>query len=288
MSTGLRASRPIPKQSRMAQTSPSPSPSLPVAVSIAGSDSGGGAGIQADLLTFAAHDVFGTTAITCLTAQNPDGVSAVEALPSAFVRAQLDQLASYFPLGAAKTGMLFSSDIITAVAAFLDAQPNLPVVVDPVMVATSGALLLERKAVVAFSERLLPRATIITPNLDEAGVLLGTTPDSVAKMEDAVRELRARYQVPVLLKGGHLGGPELVDLFLDAEGELHRFTHERVEGVNTHGSGCTLAAALAARLARGEALADAVEGALGYLAQMLQRPLRVADETFLAHRPATG
>ena len=146
---------------------------LPVALTIAGSDSGGGAGIQADLLTFAAHGVFGTTAITALTAQNPAGVSAVHPVPAAFVREQAEQVARFFKIGAAKTGMLANAEIICAVADFFEAHREIRLVLDPVMIATSGAKLIDDEAVSVLRERLIPLASLVTPNLDEAEVLLG-------------------------------------------------------------------------------------------------------------------
>ena len=224
---------------------------LPVALSIAGSDSGGGAGIQADLLTFAANGVFGTTAITCLTAQNPDGVTAVQSMPAEFVSEQIHQVHRFFALGAIKTGMLFNTEIIEAVAAFVQTHPEIPLVVDPVMVATSGARLLEESAIEALQARLLPQASLITPNLDEAAVLLGRRPSTVPEMEAAAAELAAKVGVPVLLKGGHLEQErELVDILATADGNCSAFTALRIDKVNTHGSGCTLSSAIAANLAR--------------------------------------
>lgn len=253
-----------------------------IALTVAGSDSGGGAGIQADLLTFAARGVFGTTAITCLTAQNPDGVSAVEALPPPFVREQIEQVARYFSLGAAKTGMLLNAGIIGEVANFFAGHRDLPLVVDPVMVATSGAVLLEEAAITALREQLLPRATIITPNLDEAAVLLDQSirPED---MGDATQRLCDTFGTAVLLKGGHLPGDQLVDMLAIPGDGTRLYRHERIPGVHTHGSGCTLASAIAAELAKGEALPDAVETALAYLWAGLRTPLPIGREHFIAH-----
>ncbi|MCC5840668.1 MAG: bifunctional hydroxymethylpyrimidine kinase/phosphomethylpyrimidine kinase [Opitutales bacterium] len=252
------------------------------ALTVAGSDSGGGAGIQADLLTFAARGVFGTTAITCLTAQNPGGVSAVEALPPAFVREQMEQVARYFSLGAAKTGMLLNAGIIAEAAAFFAGQRDLPLVVDPVMVATSGAVLLERSAITALREQLLPRATVITPNLDEATVLLGQSirPED---METAALQLSDTFATAVLLKGGHLPGDDLLDVLVIPGEKARAYRHERIPGVHTHGSGCTLASAIAAELAKGEALPDAVETAIAYLRAGMRTPLPIGREYFIAH-----
>ena len=258
---------------------------LPVALTIAGSDSGAGAGIQADLLTFAAHGVFGTTAITCLTAQNPDGVTAIETLPASFVLEQILQVHRHFKLRALKTGMLHSPAIVTAVADFLRAEPGIPAVIDPVMVATSGAVLLEPEAVAAMREQLLPRAILVTPNLDEVAVLLGEKPAAAAAMVAAARKLAQSYGVAFLVKGGHLSGDELVDVLAQPGGDARTYASRRIQGVDTHGSGCTLSAAIAANLARGSRLDDAVEAARAYLLRGLEHSLLVGRRRFINHRP---
>ncbi len=256
---------------------------LPVALTIAGSDSGGGAGIQADLLTFAARGVFGTTAITCLTAQNPREVTGVEAVSPEFLRKQLDAVAAYFDLSVIKTGMLFNVELVDTVHAFAEERPEVPLVVDPVMVATSGAMLLEAEAQAAM-RRLLRRATIFTPNLDEAAVLLGWRPASPGDMERAAGELTASTGAALLLKGGHLQGDDLVDLLAVPGTPLKAIRHKRILNVNTHGSGCTLASALAAEVAKGSSLEAAVDSALGYLHAAMRRPMEVSGEHFIAHR----
>lgn len=257
---------------------------LPVALTIAGSDSGGGAGIQADLKSFTANGVFGTTAITCLTAQNPEGVSAIEAMPPAFVREQIEQVHRYFKIAAIKTGMLFNAEIIEAVAAFLEEHPDIPCVVDPVMVSTSGAVLLHDSAIAALKERLLPRANLLTPNLDEAAVLLGEKPDSPDTMATAARELAAGCGAAVLLKGGHLAdGKEVTDILALPDGETSVFTARRIEGVDTHGSGCTLSSAIAANLAQGWGLTKAVGEALTYLRRGLRQPILLDGRPFIQH-----
>ncbi|MDD2765625.1 MAG: bifunctional hydroxymethylpyrimidine kinase/phosphomethylpyrimidine kinase [Opitutaceae bacterium] len=256
-----------------------------VALTIAGSDSGAGAGIQADLLTFAAHEVFGTTAITCLTAQNPDGVTAIEALPASFVAEQIQQVHRYFKVRALKTGMLFSAEIISVVADFLRRQRQIPAVVDPVMVATSGAVLLPPEARTALKEKLLPCAALVTPNLDEVGVLLGEKPATPAAMAAAGRQLVQTYGVPFLVKGGHLAGGDLTDLLVKPNGQVSTYTAQRVTGVDTHGSGCTLSAAITANLARGLGLDYAVEAARVYLLRGLQRSFVLGDRRFINHRP---
>lgn len=253
-----------------------------MALTIAGSDSGGGAGIQADLLTFAAHGVFGTTAITCLTAQNPREVTGVEAVSPDFLLQQLDAVAVYFDLSVIKTGMLFNAELVDTVRAFAEERRDVPLVVDPVMVATSGAVLLEADAQAAM-RRLIQLATVFTPNLDEAAVLLGWHPESPADMERAADELTASTGAAVLLKGGHLRGDDLVDLLAIPGGPRKAMRRERIHNINTHGSGCTLASAIAAELAKGPALEAAVEAALAYLEAAMRRPLEVAGEHFIAH-----
>lgn len=257
---------------------------LPVALTIAGSDSGGGAGIQADILTFAACGVFATSAITCLTAQNPDGVSGVHPCPGAFVREQADRVAEFFPVGAVKTGMLLNADIIGAVAGFLAAHPRIPYILDPVMVATSGARLLDASALTALREKLVPRAALVTPNLDEAAILLGRRPAGAPpeQTEDAIL-LAVRLGVPVLLKGGHAETETLTDIFATPAGETLVLGATRNSSVDTHGSGCTLAAAIAAHLARGLPLPDAVAAAHAHLQRGIHAPLRVAGRDYIAH-----
>ena len=262
-----------------------PPDECPVALTIAGSDSGGGAGIQADLLTFSAHGVFGTTAITCLTAQNPDGVTAIEVLPAPFVAEQIQQVHRYYQVRALKTGMLFSAEIIGIVAHFLATHRKIPAVIDPVMVATSGARLLKSRAIAALGEKLLPQAALVTPNLDEAGALLGVRPTTLPEMTEAGCRLAARYGVPFLVKGGHLRGPGLSDVLVTPDGTVRTYGWQRREGVDTHGSGCTLSAAIAANLAKGLALRHAVEAARLYLFHGLERSLAVGDRRFINHRP---
>ena len=256
---------------------------LPAALSVAGSDSGGGAGIQADLLTFAAHGVFGLTALTCLTAQNPAGVSGVHAVPAEFVLAQSRQVSAYFQIGAWKTGMLFNAEIIAAVAGHAGAAGTPPLVCDPVMVASSGANLLQPEAVEAVKQLLLPAAFLITPNLDEAAVLLGQRPRDASDLPDAARGLARLFGTSVLLKGGHLEGNAVADTLAAKDGSLTNYLAARIPGVDTHGSGCTLSASITARMARGEPLKQAVEGARAYLRRGMEKPLRAAGRNFISH-----
>jgi hydroxymethylpyrimidine/phosphomethylpyrimidine kinase len=224
------------------------------ALTIAGSDSGGGAGIQADLKAFAAAGVHGTSAIVALTAQNTTGVTAVHEVPTELVRAQLDAVADDFDLGAAKTGMLFSRAIVEAVADWLAAHP-LPLVVDPVLLASSGARLLRDEAVELVLARLFPLATVVTPNLMEAEALVGVNGYGKAELAEALVELGAPA---ALVTGGH--GAEAVDHLFDGA-EHHEIPVERLDVGATHGAGCTHSATLAALLARGETLLDAARGA---------------------------
>jgi hydroxymethylpyrimidine/phosphomethylpyrimidine kinase len=238
------------------------------ALTIAGSDSGGGAGIQADLKTFAAHGVHGLSALAALTAQHTRGVTAVHVPDVAFLRAQVDACFDDFDIRVVKLGMLATAEVIDTVATLLDAHPGVPVVLDPVMVATSGAKLLADDALDALRNRLLPRAAITTPNLPEAELLLGTTIDSVAAMQAAAQALRARGANAVLLKGGHLAdGGDVVDIFADAEG-LHAIEHPRLK-LEAHGTGCTLASAIAARIALGDELREACIAASDYVHRAL-------------------
>jgi hydroxymethylpyrimidine/phosphomethylpyrimidine kinase len=240
-------------------------PRTPVALTIAGSDSGGGAGIQADLKTFAALGVYGTSAITALTAQNTLGVQGVLHVAPDFVAAQIASVLADFDVGAVKTGMLGTSEAIEAVAVALQGRPALPLVLDPVMVATSGDPLIDDGAVATLARVLIPRASLITPNIPEAARLTGRpAARSEEEMCQQARLLLALGPGAVLVKGGHGSGQEAVDVLIDASG-FTRFARRRVPTLNTHGTGCTLSAAIAAGLANGLELADAVAAGKEYL-----------------------
>jgi hydroxymethylpyrimidine/phosphomethylpyrimidine kinase len=229
-----------------------------IALTIAGSDSSGGAGIQADLKTFSAFGVYGASAITALTAQNTCGVQGIEAVSPAFVAQQLRSVLSDLAVGAIKTGMLANADIVMTVAEVLRSAPPRPFVVDPVMVATSGDVLLAPEAVTAVKRELLPLASLITPNLPEAAILLGT--EMAASEEAMVRQaelLRTTGCHAVLIKGGHGVGDAAIDILVSASG-VERFQRPRLATPHSHGTGCTLSAAIAALLAQGVALAPAV------------------------------
>jgi hydroxymethylpyrimidine/phosphomethylpyrimidine kinase len=237
----------------------------PIAVTMAGSDSGGGAGIQADLKTFAAFGVYGASVITALTAQNTQGVTAIHDVPPDFIAAQIDAVFTDLAVGAVKIGMLSRPAVIAAVAAGLDRHDQTDVVLDPVMIAASGARLLKPRAVDVLRRELIPRALIITPNLPEAAALLDA---EIAADEGAMREQAERLLAlgprAVLLKGGHGDGPESVDFYLDGTVEL-RLPAPRIATRNNHGTGCTLSSAIAAGLAKRLRLIEAVGEAKAYV-----------------------
>ncbi len=241
---------------------------MKVALTIAGSDSGGGAGLQADLKTFAAHGVHGTCAVTAVTAQNSVEVTDWVALDPRMVVAQMEAVATDMPVAAAKTGMLANAAIVDAVAGAARRLALPFLVVDPVMVAKGGHRLLDRGAEEAYRRLLLPLATVLTPNLPEAEVLLGRRIATREDMREAARALRALGPRSVLLKGGHLEG-DAVDVFFDGERTLE-LAAPRIETRNTHGTGCTLSAAIAARLALGAPLEDAVRGAKAYVTEAIR------------------
>ena len=244
------------------------------ALTIAGSDSGGGAGIQADLKTFAAHGVYGMCAITAITAQNTTAVTAVQAMPADLVIAQIEAVAADIHVHATKTGMLASAAIVEAVAATI-AELQLPhVVVDPVMVAKSGDRLLDDDALLAMKQELLRRAHVVTPNIPEAEALSGETIRSLSDARRAAQAIRKLGPSAVVIKGGHAEGDELIDLLFDGH-EFHEFRTRRIATRNTHGTGCTFASAIAARLALGEPLAAAVEKAQAYVAGAIRNGLAV-------------
>jgi hydroxymethylpyrimidine/phosphomethylpyrimidine kinase len=240
---------------------------VPKALTIAGSDSGGGAGIQADLKTFSAFRVFGMSVITAVTAQNSVGVQAVENLPAGFVASQLRSVLSDFGTDAAKCGMLSTAQIIEAVAATLAETPIPKLVVDPVMVAKSGDPLLQPDAREALIKRILPLALVVTPNLPEAEVLARIPVQTRADMEEAARRIHALGPRYVLVKGGHLKGDAL-DLLWNGR-EFSSFSTPRVESPNTHGTGCTFSAAIAAGLSRGQALGDSIREAKAYVTKAI-------------------
>ena len=230
-------------------------------LTIAGSDSGGGAGIQADLKTFAALGCYGMTAITALTAQNTTGVRSIHPVPPAMLADQIDAVVEDIGVDAVKIGMLHSPEIAQTVAAAIDKHQLVNVVFDPVMVATSGAVLINQDAMAVLVKEVFPRATIITPNLDEAALLVGKAITTEAEMEAAAAELIAQGAGAVLLKGGHLAGETVSDLLMQAGGEKAWMRAQRISTRNTHGTGCTLSSAIAAHMAMGKPLVNAVQSA---------------------------
>ena len=255
---------------------------LPVALTIAGSDSGGGAGVQADLKTFAALGVHGTSAITCLTAQNPRQVLGIEPCSPKIIRQQIEAVFAELPPAAVKTGMLYSAEIIRVIASLLaKVGVRKHLIVDPVMVSTSGAKLLQPAAIKALTEKLFPLAAVITPNLDETAVLLGRKPSSVEEMRAAAKALWCRHGCAVLVKGGHLrGSREAVDIFFDGRTEL-LLTAPFIRGLHLHGTGCTYSAAIAAHLALGCELPEAVIRAKKTVTRAIAGSRRIGKHTAL-------
>lgn len=248
---------------------------VPIALTIAGSDCSAGAGIQADLKTFAALGVYGLTAVTCVVAEVPRKVSRIEPVTTSMVREQIEVLLKNFRIGAIKTGLLYSAEIVCAVAQTIQngkkkAARSIPFVVDPVMIATSGDNLLEPEAVEAYENNLFPLATLVTPNLDEAALLLDTKIDDRKQMERAAKALAKKYGVSILLKGGHLRGDNAIDLLFH-NGELTEFSVPFVRGVATHGTGCTYSAAITAGLASGFSLERAIARAKKFVTESIRR-----------------
>jgi len=253
----------------------------PIALTIAGSDSGGGAGIQADLHTFAALGVHGTSAITCLTAQNPKGVSGLQACAPDILRQQIEAVFAELRPAAVKTGMLYSTPLIRVVIEIFSRRNAPPLVVDPVMVATSRARLLKPSAIAALQKELLPLAALVTPNLDEAEILVGQKLTGVEDLRWAAKEIHARFGCAALVKGGHLRGmAEAVDIFHDGKTEL-LLSAPFVRGVSTHGTGCTYSAAITAGLARGLKLPAAVQLGKEFITNAIVNSRRVGKHFVL-------
>ncbi len=242
-----------------------PQPNQQIALTIAGSDGSGGAGIQADLKTFAALDVYGASVITVLTAQNTLGIRASVAIAPDFIGTQINAIGEDLAVKATKIGMLGNADIISAVALAISCHQLGPLILDPILAATTGRKLLNSEGLHALREELLPRTSLLTPNLYEAGILAGLpTPHDEAAMRTVARTLAELGAAAVLIKGGHLGGEQCIDILWDGE-NFHRFASARLPSRNTHGTGCTLSAAITALLARGLDLVAAVAEAKTYL-----------------------
>jgi hydroxymethylpyrimidine/phosphomethylpyrimidine kinase len=249
---------------------------IPRALTIAGSDSSGGAGIQADLKTFTVFRVYGASAVTALTAQNTTGVSAIAPMTPEFVRAQIDAVLDDIGVDAAKTGMLATRAIVEVAAEAIRARSIEQLVVDPVMVAQSGAALLEPDARAALRERLIPLARVVTPNAPEAAALLDMAVESVDDLREAARRLVAGGARAALVKGGHLVGAESVDVLYDGA-EVHMLRAPRLDTPHTHGTGCMLSAAIAAGLAQGRTLLDAVRTAKQFITVAVRAGLAVGN-----------
>jgi hydroxymethylpyrimidine/phosphomethylpyrimidine kinase len=263
---------------------------VPVALSIAGSDSSAGAGIQADLKTFSALGVYGLTAVTCIVAEIPGKVSRIEPASARIIREQIEVLSKSFPIAAIKTGLLCSGEIISVVAkAIQDIDktfaPRIPLVIDPVFVATSGDPLLEPAAIETYEKELFPLASLITPNLYEAGRLLGTKIRNRQSMRVAGKELEKKFGTRILLKGGHLGGDYAVDL-LFTDGKAVEFSAPFVRGVTTHGTGCAYSAAITAGLAFGRPLEEAITQAKKFVTESIRNHFQWAN--LHALNPKTG
>lgn len=239
-------------------------PAPPVMMTVAGSDCSGGAGIQADIKTAHALDVYGLTAVTCVVSEAPGQVRWIQEMETGLVADQVRLCLSTFPVKAIKTGMLYSPPIVSVLAAELFGK-YIPLVVDPVMVATAGNALMKKEAIEVYESELIPLARLLTPNLDEAAALLDSEPITEAEqMADAASELAYRYKTNILLKGGHLPG-ECKDVLMTREGELHEWTNPKIDATDFHGTGCTLSAAITAYLAKGLPLAAAVEKGLEFI-----------------------
>ncbi len=258
-------------------------PTAPVFLSIAGSDCSSGAGLQADLKAGFALGCYPLTAVTCVVNEVPGKVGGIVAMEAEFVAAQVRLCLESFPVKAVKCGMLYSPDIVRAVAGVLR-EKQLPLVIDPVMIATAGDALMLEEAIAVYEQELLPLATLLTPNCDEAGKLLGSPPPSTDwELRDAAIKLCKRYGCAVLAKGGHLGGSSCTDVLVRDRDSLIFFTHPRTEGVSTHGTGCTLSSSITAWLALGLPLPEAVEQGLHYTARAIAGTLQLGTMQALDH-----
>ena len=250
----------------------------PVYLSIAGSDCSAGAGLQADLKAGFALGCYPLTAVTCVVSEVPGKVEGIVAMEPQFVADQVRICLQHFPVAAIKTGMLYSPEIVEAVVAALNGY-NGPIVVDPVMIATAGEPLILQAAISVYEQSFMPRTTLLTPNLDELQRLLGTT-ESISTADDlqqAATVLAQKYNCAVLAKGGHLGGNTCTDILVQKDGTAHHWSHPRTVGISTHGTGCTLSSAVAAHLAHGHSLVQAVELSLNYIAKSIATSHQLGD-----------
>lgn len=274
------------RQRETSHSGPNPAlPTLPVVLSIAGSDNSGGAGIQADLKTFTTLGVYGTTAITCVVAEHPGRVLNITPLPPERVADQIRLVLEAFPVAAIKTGMLYSAEIIEAVGQALAPAlaQGVPLVVDPVMVATSGKVLLQPEAIAAL-RKFIAHATVLTPNRDEAALLWDRSIASLAELDEAALALAKTFSGPAILaKGGHLKTGMAVDVLAEPDGRLQTFQARRIPGVDPHGTGCTYSAAITAGLARGLTLTEAVVLGKAFITRAIRRRFQVGSYQLLNH-----
>lgn len=252
--------------------------SPPVALTIAGSDSSSGAGMQADLKTFAAHRVYGVNALTATVAEVPGEVARFDATDPTLLGHQLNSVASHFRIAAAKTGMLANEENVAVAAKFADEHKEIPFVIDPVIFATAESQLLSDEGAELMQKDLLPLATLVTPNLPEAVSLLGREIRDETELKESSRQLYEKYGSAFLVKAGHLSGGETITDYAWLDGTLHEFPHSRIDVADTHGTGCTLSAAIAANLALGKALFDAIEEGIDYLSRCLSQQYQWYNE----------
>lgn len=253
--------------------------SPPIALTIAGSDCSGGAGIQADLKAFHRANIHGLSAVTCVVSETPGIVNAIHPIPPVILASQVSLLLDQYPVSAVKTGMLFSIAHIRAILPTLQSG-NLPIIVDPVMIATSGDPLVEPDAITSYRDELCPIASLITPNINEAVALLDTEPvQELTAMRDLARDLSRKFSTAVLVKGGHLGSSsEAVDVLATTDGKISEFRSPHIEGVNTHGTGCTLSAAITAGIANGMSLQHAVQYGKQTISHAIAHSMRWATQ----------
>ncbi len=264
----------------------SPLQTRPVVLTIAGSDNSGGAGLQADLKTFTTLGVYGTTAVTCVVAEHPGRVKRIDPLPVDSVREQILLVSEAFPVAAIKTGMLYSTEIINAVANLLEGHLQaVPLVIDPVMVASTGAPLLLENARNTMSQRLFSKASLVTPNRDEAALLAGREIRNFEELREVGVLLSQKFGVPFLLKGGHLQQAEALDLLCSGD-QVISFSEPMVQGVNPHGTGCTLSAAIAAGLGKGLSLEAAVRQGKAFITKAIQERLKIGSYEVLNTLPS--
>jgi hydroxymethylpyrimidine/phosphomethylpyrimidine kinase len=262
--------------------------SAPVVLTIAGSDCSAGAGLQADLKTFSALGVYGLTAVTCVVAEVPGKVARIDPVDPQNVRTQIELLLAKFTVGAIKTGLLFSAEVVELVADVLEEKAGgIPLVIDPVMIATSGDPLLQRAAVELYQTRLFPLATLATPNMAETAALTGLAVTNLEEMRAAGEQLQTTYGVPFLIKGGHLSGARAIDLLFDGK-TVAELSAPFVAGVSTHGTGCTYSAAIAAGLARGKSLTDAIARAKEFVRLAIAGHLSLGEVQALNHASSRG